>query len=415
MVKWGKLIFGNVDSSDYGIYISGDGVYNAPERAVNFVEVPGRDGAIAIDQGRYSNITVTYPAGVFARDQAEFRDKLSAFRNAILSQKGYKRLTDSYHPEEYRMGLYASGLEVSPVNMGSAGQFSLAFQCKPQRWLIDGDYPIPVNDDDIMINPTLFDSRPLLEMTGYGDIEFNGYTISVRDEPVGPINLISNYSDRLDNSSSMSWSKSLEVNTSQLNSSDTITVSGDSSFQFIVFESDTYSISNFSYTAGTLANMKAERDTETNWLYVEVYGNAFNTISLAYGTSSTHTYTGSVSFTCDGSARAYSFSVTVAYDGDDTITYTMAVSRTQGSSLGEKYYYRMTTSVGAVSSKSILGTVFIDCDIGDAYKYEGGELISLNKYIAFGSDLPSLAPGINTISYDNTVTSLKMTPRWWLI
>ena len=72
-VEWRHLIFGDVDSADYGIYISGDGVYNAPERAVEFVDVPGRNGAIALDQGRYNNIEITYPAGTFAKTQEEFR------------------------------------------------------------------------------------------------------------------------------------------------------------------------------------------------------------------------------------------------------------------------------------------------------------------------------------------------------
>ena len=62
VIDYGKLIYGDVDSSDYGIYISGEGVYDAPERAVEFVNVPGRNGAIALDQGRYENIKVTYPA-----------------------------------------------------------------------------------------------------------------------------------------------------------------------------------------------------------------------------------------------------------------------------------------------------------------------------------------------------------------
>ena len=45
------LIFGDVDSADYAIYISGDGVYNAPERDVEFVSVPGSNGDIAMDNG----------------------------------------------------------------------------------------------------------------------------------------------------------------------------------------------------------------------------------------------------------------------------------------------------------------------------------------------------------------------------
>lgn len=57
-----SLVFGGVNSADYGIYITGEGVFNAPKRAVNMVAVPGRNGSIAIDQGHWENIEVTYPA-----------------------------------------------------------------------------------------------------------------------------------------------------------------------------------------------------------------------------------------------------------------------------------------------------------------------------------------------------------------
>ena len=83
VIDYGYLIYGNVNSSNYGIYISGEGTYDAPERAVEFVNVPGRNGAIALDQGRFDNIKVTYPAMVLEDDQEDFRDRLSAFRNAI--------------------------------------------------------------------------------------------------------------------------------------------------------------------------------------------------------------------------------------------------------------------------------------------------------------------------------------------
>lgn len=140
------LTFGGVNSGDYGIYITGQGVYNAPERAVELVSVPGRNGAVPIDQGRWENIEVTYPAGTFGMTQEEFRVAVSDFRNAVVSQLGYQKLSDDYHPDEYRVAMYLSGLEVDPVNYGRAGQFSLVFNCKPQRYLTDGDIEIDVEE-----------------------------------------------------------------------------------------------------------------------------------------------------------------------------------------------------------------------------------------------------------------------------
>ena len=79
-------------------------------------------------------------------------------------------------------------------------------------------------------------------------------------------------------------------------------------------------------------------------------------------------------------------------------------------------YSSQTTwgTITADSTVSILGNpTYIDCDLGECYKIENDVPISLNKYIDLGSDLPELASGSNAITYDNTVTELKVTPRWW--
>ena len=141
-----SLIYGDVNSADYGVYISGDAVFNAPQRSVELVSVPGRNGSIAIDQGHFENIEVEYPAGMFGDDKTDFRQRLSDFRNAIMSKKGYQRLSDTYHPDEYRMGMYIEGLEVEPTHYNEAGQFTLKFNCKPQRYLTSGEEEIDVTD-----------------------------------------------------------------------------------------------------------------------------------------------------------------------------------------------------------------------------------------------------------------------------
>lgn len=185
--NYNSLTFGGVNSLDYGVYISGPGVYNAPTRAVEFVDVPGRNGAIEIDQGHWNNIEVTYTAGMFADDQADFGEKMNAFRNAIVSQVGYQRLTDTYNPEHYRLGVYASGIDVNAVRYNDAGEFNLTFTCKPQRYLTDGDTAITVASGDTITNPTLYDAESILEVYGYGAINFDGQGILLSNEPYGDV------------------------------------------------------------------------------------------------------------------------------------------------------------------------------------------------------------------------------------
>ena len=55
----GYFVFGGKFSKDYGLYVSGSGTFNAPERDVELVEVPGKNGSLVLDNGRFKNITVT--------------------------------------------------------------------------------------------------------------------------------------------------------------------------------------------------------------------------------------------------------------------------------------------------------------------------------------------------------------------
>lgn len=139
MALFNSFQFGDVDSKDYGVYISGDSVYDSPARSVDLVQVPGRNGALALDNGYYENIEVTYPAGSFGTSQEEWREKMLGIRNALAAQRGYQKLIDTYHPEHYRLGMFFAGISASPVQYNRAGQFPIRFNCKPQRFLTSGD------------------------------------------------------------------------------------------------------------------------------------------------------------------------------------------------------------------------------------------------------------------------------------
>lgn len=133
-----KLIFGGVDSSTYGVYLTGSGTFGAPERDVQYVSVPGRNGDLILDNGRWNNIEVTYPANI----PSGFGNSFASFRAAVCRKRGYQRLEDTYHPDEFRMAAFTSGFdpELTPGNHG--GEFDIVFNCKPQRFLKSGETPI---------------------------------------------------------------------------------------------------------------------------------------------------------------------------------------------------------------------------------------------------------------------------------
>lgn len=169
------FIFDGHNSRDYGVYISGANTFNAPQRNVKKVQVAGRNGDLTIDEGTYENISLKYPAFIFN----EFNERVAAFRNLVLSKKGYKRLEDTYHPDEYRMARYSGGFEADVISELYAGEFNITFDCMPQRFLKSGEEFINVSNGDVIRNKTLQIAKPLIECTGNGTIEINGISIVV--------------------------------------------------------------------------------------------------------------------------------------------------------------------------------------------------------------------------------------------
>lgn len=243
-----------VYSKFYGVYITGEAVYNAPERDAEMITIPGRNGALYRDKGRFENIEVTYHCGMFAESQADFAENIRKFRQAFLIRVGgYQYLYDDYNTDEFRMAVYKSGLEIDPVAMSTAGEFDITFNCKPQRFLKTGSNTYEPSSGAQFTNPTSWNSQPLISFktsTGNGVI--------------------------------------------------------------------------------TLANNS----------------------------------------------------------GNQTIT---------------------------VSGAPTNEVIYIDCEVGECYKYSGTTLVSLNNYVSFGANIPQFYGGTTTYTYDNTLNTMKVQPRWWRI
>ena len=138
VAPYNTFTFDGVASSTYGVYLTGEGVFNAPERSVEMLSIPGRNGNYALDLGKFENISVTYKVGMYDVDESNFATKVSNFRNWLCSKVGYVRLTDTYNTGEYRMAVYKSGLELDHELL-IAGEAEITFDCKPQRWLTSGE------------------------------------------------------------------------------------------------------------------------------------------------------------------------------------------------------------------------------------------------------------------------------------
>lgn len=388
-------------SGNYGLYISGAGVYNAPVRDVEMLTIPGRNGAFPLDHGRFENIEVTYPAGIFGSSESDFAAKVQAARNWLCSKKGYVRLMDFYNPAEYRLAVYKSGLSVTPT-MNKAGEFDLTFECKPQRFLLQGDRKTTITTAGTWaLNNTRFEARPLLEVEGYGDVTIDGRTVTIDSEPLGNVLLANGQKQALRENNPMFQYK---LDTSQLNNGDTIGFQGYNNGISVYVPGTITKVSNFTNITGTAFN-SASGSFNYATIYFDLSWNG------TYGTASSNAASCRIQYTENGTSKTATFTVNFYVSASGYATVTCAFTQPCNG------FRANTPAIYGNSTITALGQpLYIDCDTGQCYKIENNEVISVNSGVIIGADLPVLLPGNrNVIEYDSTITSLKIKPRTWII
>lgn len=176
LIPYEQLTIDGKNCSEYGVWISGGGTFNAPPRDMDTISIPGRDGDIFFDNGRFQNINVTYPAFISKR----FAPRMDDFRAWLCSKYHYMKIEDSYHPDEFRLGVFKGGLTVSTTARNLSGLFNLTFNCKPQRYLKSGEMPVRFTASGSIYNPTEYAAKPLIKCYGTGGtVTIGGVAITV--------------------------------------------------------------------------------------------------------------------------------------------------------------------------------------------------------------------------------------------
>ena len=169
------FVLDGVDSRTFGVYISGQGTFSSPARPYEARPIPGRYGDILTGGKRLENGVLTYPAFIVRN----LEENVRKLRNFLLSRSGYVRLTDSYHPEEFRMVYYGESFEPQVTERNSEARFDLVFGCKPQRFLLSGETKTVYTSAGTITNPTRFSAQPLIRVYGSGTVGIGSTTITI--------------------------------------------------------------------------------------------------------------------------------------------------------------------------------------------------------------------------------------------
>ena len=399
------FVFNGKKSSDFNVWCSGDGLYRLPDRDVEYIAVPGRNGDLAVDNGRWKNVSVTYSCFI----PKNFRECYAYLVSWLASQKGYGRLEDARHPEFYWLARMDTDVDPKMVVADDSGTFTLTFNCKPQRFLKSGEIPVEIPCSPAASPASarrywrLSNFSQLMQTSVTSHLSFIGYTSAEINAMQFEIITIPD--------ESIDWIQSLEEKMYTLEIKG---VNTDRFFAFLWTDDPTTATGQGEYICNSPVSGFRPSDIITGQPHKYIC------VQKAFGTE---VYYNERKIAQD---ETYQFGELVNPTRFDAIPKFRITLPEDMTGMAGATVYMVGSGQNGIALKWTEGmenyincTITLDAELMDAYilpeDSRFGEFVSLNSSAKFYGNRIVLEPGENTIRLDPMIAGCEIVPRWWTI
>lgn len=173
-----SFTLGGIVSSEKGLIVNEKKTYNAPERDVDFIEVPGRNGALIKDNKRFKNVRIEY--NCYVMPDWELSMTCRAVKAWLYGNLAYRILKDTYDKYYFRKATYKGEYDLEEWAY-EIGYVPIQFECKPEKWSYAGQAKTVLTAEGTMRNPEAFEARPLIRVygSGAGTLVIGDYSIAI--------------------------------------------------------------------------------------------------------------------------------------------------------------------------------------------------------------------------------------------
>ncbi len=160
------IIWRGVNSRTAGITVTDLPEIILPEERVTFTDIPGLSGSLTQTEGVdvYKDITLAVKCYCPDPTPAAVAEIAAYFRGA-------GRLELPNRPDGYYEARVVNQISFDKILRGNTARtFTVNFRCKPCLHLYSGETEQEIQSGDFLLNPTGIQTKPLITITGSGDI-----------------------------------------------------------------------------------------------------------------------------------------------------------------------------------------------------------------------------------------------------
>lgn len=148
--------------------IENDIAFPSPEADIEFVEVLGKDGEVAIDHNRLKGVRFPVPVQLRLPEGVTVDEQATKISNWLKNDIGWKPLNFSGSPDHEYIAICYEQFDIRET-LKNFGKTIITFRLKPYKYTKDNQ-EVTFIDETAITNDTARVSKPYIKVTGTGDI-----------------------------------------------------------------------------------------------------------------------------------------------------------------------------------------------------------------------------------------------------
>jgi len=158
-----------IKSKDMHLRVLNDISFASPKRDVNIIQVPGRDGDIIMDNGRFESVIRSIPCRLEAPTGTDVEELINKINNWLINDAGFHPFTWENDPD-FRYLARVEGDVVSQRILSHYGKAVIDFRIHPIKCLESSLTEKEITHGTNLENPFSIPAKPLIRIIGTGDI-----------------------------------------------------------------------------------------------------------------------------------------------------------------------------------------------------------------------------------------------------
>ena len=161
-----------ISSKEMHLRVLNDVLFASPTRDVNMIQVPGRDGDLVMDNGRYNSVIRSIPCRLEAPSHTNVEDLINQINNWLVSDAKFHEF-EWENDADFKYLARVEGDVISQRVLSRFGKTTVDFRLHPIKYLKSMLTPRQIATGTSIFNQFNVEAKPLIRLVGSGNITIN--------------------------------------------------------------------------------------------------------------------------------------------------------------------------------------------------------------------------------------------------